>query len=596
MLNQTSPSPDARHIASADDAPGTPTDAALHADRVGLGARVPGLPIHPDAAAQIDLVSSRPSPRQAEIARLGALATARFDVKDYAAAADLLSQILKLDPDSPVAHGNLAVAYWRLHRMARAEALCRRALALNPEYVPAHRLLAELLRERRDTDAALACYHRLLELDPNNHIACNNAGLLLRTAGRMEDAEAQFARAIALKPDDLSIRFNQIISRRDDGGLEEAIECCRRSLEKRPDSVEVLVNLGVCLQFGGRFEDAIDCMERAVALEPDNHQAHFNLSVLLLLCGDYARGWREYEHRWFVADVKKPDYREPLWDGEDLEGKTILLQSEQGFGDAIQCLRYVPAVAARGGRVLLRIERALVRLAASLPSNPVILPPNAAIPTFDVWCPLLSLPRIFGTLPETVPADVPYLRPRAALATRWERRLGELPGLKVGLAWAGSEKHANDFRRSIPDGTLAPILATAGASFVSLQVGARAGDVATLPTDAITDLSAELTDFAETAGAIANLDLVIAVDTAVAHLAGAMGKPVWMLLPLSPDWRWLLGHDDSPWYPTMRLYRQRALGDWAGVIVRVAADLGELAVARATASDAPAKIAPASSP
>jgi Flp pilus assembly protein TadD len=581
VLSQTFQSSDATHVASAQDAPETPTDTGSHADQVALGAKLPGLPIYPDAASQIDSAPSEASPRQAEITRLSALASARFDAKDYAAATDLLGQVLRLNPDSPVAHGNLAVVYWRAGRMARAEALCRRALALNPEYVPAHRLLAELLRERHDIDEALACYQRLLELEPDNYIACNNAGLMLRSAGRMEEADAQFARAIALKPDDPCIRFNQIASRRDDTGLEEAIECCRRSLETNPDNAEVLINLGVCLQFIGRFGDAIACMERAAALEPDNHQVRFNLSMLLMLRGDYARGWREYEHRWYVADIKKPDYRQPQWDGEDLEGKTILLQSEQGFGDAIQCLRYVPAVAARGGRVLLRIDRSVVRLAASLPSNPVILPANAAIPTFDFWCPLLSLPRIFGTRPETVPATVPYLRPRPALVTRWQRRIGNLPGLKVGLVWAGNEKHANDFRRSIPFGALAPILATAGASFVSLQVGTRSADVAALSTDAIVDVSAELTDFAETAGAIANLDLVIAVDTAVAHLAGAMGRPVWLLLPLSPDWRWLLGRDDTPWYPTMRLYRQPAPGDWASVVTRVAADLRQPAAAGA---------------
>jgi hypothetical protein len=314
-----------------------------------------------------------------------------------------------------------------------------------------------------------------------------------------------------------------------------------------------------------------------------------------LLRGDYERGWREYEHRWPVAEVKKPEFRRPQWEGEDIAGKTILLQSEQGFGDTIQCLRYVPAVAARAGRVLVRTERGLVRLAASVPSNPVILPPEAALPPFDVWCPMLSLPRIFGTRPHTIPADIPYLHPRAALAERWQRRLADLRGLKVGLVWGGNEKHANDFRRSIPFAMLAPILATAGASFVSLQIGPRTADLATLPADTVTDLAAELKDFAETAGAIANLDLVIAVDTAVAHVAGAIGKPVWLLLPLCPDWRWLLPWDDaSPWYPTMRLYRQRKLADWPDVIARVAADLGKLAATHVGAANAEAAATPTS--
>jgi tetratricopeptide (TPR) repeat protein len=588
-LTQGSRPAEPGHVATPEDAPDTAGDPAFAQDHVPLAASQPGLPILPDAATQIDRAAPPPSPRRAEIARLTALASASFDAKDYTTAADLLAQILKLDPDSPPAHGNLAVAFWRTNRMARAEALCRRALAINPDYVAAHRLLPELLRERRDVDGALGAYDRLLQLDPGNFIALNNAGLMLRTARRTEEAEAYFARALALKPGDPTIRFNQLASRRDDTGLEEAIECCRRSLEREPDSSEILTNLAVTLHFAGYFDEALACVERAVDLEPDNHQAHFNLAAILLLRGDYARGWREYEHRWPVAEVHKPQFRQPQWDGEDIAGKTILLHSEQGFGDTIQCLRYLPAVTARAGRVLLRTERALVRLAASIPSNPVIVPPNAALPPFDLWCPLLSLPRIFGTLPHTVPADIPYLHPRAALAERWQRRLADLRGLKVGLAWGGNEKHANDFRRSIPFGMLAPILATAGVSFVSLQVGPRSADLATLPADTVADLAAELRDFAETAGAIANLDLVICVDTAVAHVAGAIGKPVWMMLPLCPDWRWLLpAGDTSPWYPTMRLYRQRKLGDWPDVVARVAADLGELAAAHTGAANAPA--------
>jgi hypothetical protein len=210
---------------------------------------------------------------------------------------------------------------------------------------------------------------------------------------------------------------------------------------------------------------------------------------------------------------------------------------------------------------------------------------------------MLSLPRIFGTLPHTIPADVPYLHPRAALAERWQRRLGGLRGLKVGLVWAGNEKHGNDFRRSIPFDMLAPILATRGASFVSLQVNTRADDLAAMPAGAVTDLGPELKDFAETAGAIANLDLVIAVDTAVGHVAGAIGKPAWLMLPLCPDWRWLLAREnDTPWYPTVRLYRQRALGNWADVVARVAADLGALAATDTAAANAHAAATTPSTP
>jgi tetratricopeptide (TPR) repeat protein len=599
VSNQPSRSADPERGATPEDAADARVDAAAPVKQILPAASQPGLVLR-ETATRIDLAAALPSPRQAEIAGLAALATARFDAEDYAGAADSLVQILKLIPDSAVAHGNLAAALWRMKRVARAEVLFRRALALDPDYVPAQRLLAEVLRERGDVDGALAAYERLLQLDPGDVVSLNNAGLMLRAAERFAEAEATFARALALQSGDPCIRFNQIASRRDDAHIEEAIECCRRVLAQAPDSAETLTNLGVSLHFAGQFAEALACLERAVARDPANHQAHFNFATLLLLHGDYARGWREYDHRWGVAHMKKAEYRQPEWDGKDLAGKTILLHSDQGFGDAIQFLRYVPAVAARSGRVLVRIERALARIAASLPGNPLILPMDAAIPPFDLWCNLGSLPRILGTLAHTIPADIPYLRPRAALAERWRGRLAGLAGLaglKVGLVWAGNPKHSNDYRRSMPFGPLAPILATPGASFVSLQVPSRAADLAAAPPDAILDLAPELRDFAETAGVIANLDLVIAVDTAVAHLAGAIGKPVWVMLPLCPDWRWLLAHDeDSPWYPTMRLYRQQTPGDWAGVVARVAADLGAMAAARAGATDVPVAAVLSSAP
>ncbi len=549
---------------------------AFDTDPGPLAGNVPGLPIEP--AAQIDLTSPAPElplapRRRVETARLAHEATARFTAGDFAGAADLLGRVLELDPGSPAAYGNFAVALWRTKHPARAEALCRRALALDPEYVPAHRLLAELLRERRAFEPALACFERLFALDPDNAIAHNNAGLLLREAGRLDQADVHFARAHALQPDHPIIRFNQLSGQRDDSGLAEALECCFRALEQHPGSSELHTNLGVVLQFLGRREEALQHLERALALDPDNAGGHFNLAILLLVCGDYARGWSEYEHRWRLPQVARPNHRQPLWQGENLDGKTILLQDEQGFGDTIQCLRYVPAVARRGGQVLLRVERTLVRIAASLPGNAVIVPPGAKVPPFDVWCPLLSLPRIFATDVDSIPGAVPFLRPRSALVQRWRQRLQHSAGLKVGLVWAGNPNHLNDCRRSVDLQRLAPLLAVPGVSFISLQVGERAADLTALPSGAVTDLSQQLKDFAETAAAIENLDLVIAVDTAVAHLAGALGRPVWVMLPFSPDWRWLLDREDSPWYPTARLFRQPAPGDWDSVVARVQSEL-----------------------
>jgi Flp pilus assembly protein TadD len=555
-----------------------------------LAGIAPGLPLMPPddgGKSSIEPFATLPAKARkpgSEVDKLNALAGAKLAAQDYPAAVDALRRVLNLNPDSPAAHGNLALALWRDKCEPQAEIHCRRAIALNARYIPAFRMLAELLR-RRNAPEAFACYSRLLALDPDNFMAHNNVGLLLGKLGRRSEADAAFARALELKPGNPEIRFNQIMTRQNDVELGEAVTCCRRSLENRPDDPDVLTNLAVVLHFSGRHEDAHATYERAIAADGNHLGAHFNLSLLLLL-GDYARGFHEYEQRWRMLEVKKPSFAQPEWAGEEIEGKTILLHSEQGFGDSIQCLRYVRMVTARGARVALRLERPLVRLAASLPGNIVITPTNARLPAFDVWCPLLSLLRILGTRADAIPASVPYLGVRNVIAERWQRRLAGLPGLKIGLAWGGSPQHVNDARRSVGLDRLKPLLEMPGASFVSLLVGPRAADLAALPPNTVTDLSHELTDFAETAGAIMNLDIVIAVDTAVAHLAGALNRPAWIMLPFSPDWRWMLNRNDSPWYPSLRLYRQPAPGDWDSVIVRVAADLAALAANHAAAAPA----------
>jgi tetratricopeptide (TPR) repeat protein len=549
-----------------------------------LGGGAPGFALPASTAELVERISPEPagpiSALQREVNELNRLGLAKFTDRDYPAAVDLLSQVVNRVPDAFAAHGNYAIALRPLKRAAEAEAHVRRALALNHGYASGHKMLAELLTERRDVNGALAAYERLVELEPRNVAAHNNSALLLRKMGKLDEALAAALRASAIDPDNPLLRFNMLMMKRDDSVLAEATALCRRALEQNPASAEILVNLAVCTQFSGHYDEAAECLERAVALNPEHREAAFNLSLLLLLRGDYARGWRMYEERWRLLEVAKPRLSQPEWKGEDLGGRTILLIAEQGYGDSIQALRYVPQVAARGGRIALRLDRPLVRIAASLPGNPVIVPKGAPLPPFDVWCPMLSLPGIFNTTAETM-ATGPYLRPRSGLVERWRSRLGDRGGLKVGLVWAGSPIHVNDYRRSIGLEGLKPLLGVPGISFVSLQVGPRAADVTTLQPGTVADISSELADFAETAGAILNLDLVIAIDTAVVHLAGALGRPVWVMLPFCPDWRWLLEREDSPWYPSVKLYRQPTPGDWDSVAQRVAADLGVLAATAA---------------
>ena len=550
-------------------------------DRAPVAGGAPGLGSEAAASPDFTAPPERESREPAGIRALNADAAAKYRAKDYAAAADILAQVVDLAPESAVAHGNLSVALWYGKRLPEAEVHCRRAIALNRDYAPPYKVLSELLLDRHDMAGALACYDRMAALEPEFPAAHNNAGLLLRKMGRPQEAQAAFARAVAIKPFDPRVRFNYLLGRRDEDTMPEAIACCRRALEQYPDSADVMTNLAVCFHLSGQYEEALSWFERAIARKPDHHEARFNLSLLALVCGDYVRGFEEYEKRWHLLEVQKPRLTQPEWQGEPLDGKTILLHAEQGLGDTIQCLRYVPLVAARGGRVIVRLERTLVRLAAGLPEKVVITPTSAPLPAFDVWCPMFGLPRIFGTRLDSIPATTPYLGVRAVIAERWRQRLQNLSGLKVGLAWAGSPRHVNDFHRSIDFARLKPILDVAGVSFVSLQVGPRGADVAALPPGTIMAAATELKDFAETAGAILNLDLVIAVDTSVVHLTGALGKPAWVMLPHSPDWRWLRDRADSPWYPSLRLYRQRRRGDWDEVIARVAADLRERAAASA---------------
>ncbi len=303
---------------------------------------------------------------------------------------------------------------------------------------------------------------------------------------------------------------------------------------------------------------------------PITPRPHFNRAHALLATGELDEGWREYEWRFAVARYDRT-FDRPLWDGEPLAGQTILVHAEQGFGDTLQFVRYVPAVAGRGGRVVLEVPGPLVRLVGTVAGASRIVAAGDPLPEFDWHCPLLSLPRVFETTLATIPGSAPYLSVPPEMAPAWGELIATAPGLRVGIVWAGTTIGAVDLR------LLQPLWEIAGISWFSLQVGERSGDTASLDDVAIADLSPWLTDFAETAAAVCQLDLVISIDTSIAHLAGALARPTWVLLPYNSDWRWLLRREDSPWYPTARLFRQSKPGDWAGVAGEVAAALAQMA-------------------
>jgi Tfp pilus assembly protein PilF len=422
--------------------------------------------------------------------------------------------------------------------------------------------------------AALADYDGAVAVRPDFAEAHGNRGNALREMGQHSEALDACNRALTLKPD-----YDEGYNNRGNALIElnrpaDALADYDRVLEGAPDNVYAWVNRGNALRYLDRTEEAIESFDRAIALAPDLAEAHWNKGLLCLSVGDFTRGWAGYEWRWRRDGELQPRaFTQPQWRGDTLAGKTILLHAEQGFGDSIQFIRYLPMVAEKGGRIVLEIPDGLAPLIENAANIDGICRRGNALPHFDVHCPLMSLPLAFGTTMDTIPMSVPYLSAPDKRARLWRDRLAGIGRPRIGLVWSGKPTHKNDHNRSIALQRLKPLLSVVGAQFVSLQQEYRDSDLAALERLPIRRLDKSLADFADTAAVIAELDLIIAVDTAVAHLAGAMAKPVWLLLPHIQDWRWLRGRNDSPWYPTARLFRQARIGDWDGAIAAMANEL-----------------------
>lgn len=498
-------------------------------------------------------------------------------------AARLYDDILKSSPRHPDAlHLSGLIAYQRGHH-DRAESLIGKAIKLNPENPAYSNNLGNVLLSLHRPQEACAQFQRATELKPDYAEAQNNLGNVLQNLGQWEAAVAAYEHALGSRPRYAEAHCNLGTALRKLGRLERAQASYERALECKPDYATAMSNLALVLHDQARYQEALPYYDKALALDPNHADAHANRAVLLLLLGRFAEGWEEYEWRWKVEGFTTSlrDYGRPVWDGSELIGETILLHAEQGLGSAIQFARYVSLVAKRGGHIVLECPRPLFGLFSCLTEGtpaPVrrLIVRGEPLPAFDVHAPLMSLPRILGTTLDTIPGTVPYLEADAAATAAWREHMGPTDRPRVGVAWAGNPQHANDRNRSMPATFLAPLLQNANASFYNLQVGAAAHDTAQLPPGGLKDVGAEIGDFADTAAIIANLDLVISVDTAVAHLAGAMGRPTWMLVPYVPEWRWLLDREDTPWYPTMRLFRQSAPGDWPALMDRVSGAMAAL--------------------
>jgi len=443
-------------------------------------------------------------------------------------------------------------------------------------------------------EAAERAYRRYVELVPDSVEGHFNLAATLQDLGRLDDAQRQYRRVLALAP-------GQVEAHRSLGNIAwlerrylDAAEQFRAGLAGAPTDVELLSNLGVMLQKLNRMEEAEAAFRQALALDPRHVNAHFNLGLILLLRGEFRAGWKEYEWRLRIKDRLPTPFRQPEWDGTPLHGKTILLRAEQGFGDTFQFVRYASLVKAAGGRVVLECQPGLKRVLLRTPGIDMIAERPAAGPPlveFDTHLPLLSLPRVFATEAATIPAEVPYIRPEPWLIERWAKRLAHDRGVRVGIVWAGRPTHEDDRNRSCSLTHFLGLAAVPGVTLYSLQKGGAVADLQRSGTEAsrVVDLDPEIDDFADTAAAIANLDLVICVDTSVAHLAGAMNAPVWLVLPFAPDFRWLAQGETSAWYPSMRLFRQPAGGEWDAVFARLRASLLDLcgrATPKAEANDA----------
>jgi tetratricopeptide (TPR) repeat protein len=492
-----------------------------------------------------------------------------------------LDQLLSLKRRSVEACNNRGAMLEKLGRDEEALESFDRALAIKPNHVDTLYNQACVLRKLGRHVEAVKSFDRVLVLKPDHARASNNRGTALEALGRRPEAIASYERALAIDPNFVEALNNRANALLNDAHYEEALACYEGALAIDPFHAEVLNNRGNALAALGRHSEALASCRRAYGISPNYVNAQWHGALLKLRLGDYAGGWPQYEWRWQRAENAKHrhNFEQPLWLGDGaVDGKTILLHHEQGFGDTIQMARYAPLLVQRGARVLFGVQPPLKALFANLGDGIESIGSGEPIPPFDLHCPLMSLPLAFRTDVATIPAAIPYLAASRERIEAWRARLPPTQSLRVGLVWSGNATHRDDHNRSVALARLAPLLDIPGVQFVSLQKDLREADAQTLAGEPrIADAARDFGDFCDTAAAVALMDLVITVDTSVAHLAGALGKPFWLMLPLCPDWRWLTDRDDSPWYPTARLFRQPCVGDWQSVIERLASALAQRA-------------------
>ncbi|NTW51968.1 MAG: tetratricopeptide repeat protein [Chlorobiaceae bacterium] len=501
-----------------------------------------------------------------------------YQQRDFRRAVDFIDRAIAFQPVDAAFHFNRGLALQGLNQLEEAITSYEKAISIKPDFPEAWSNRGNALKDLNRKDAAIASYDKAISFRQDFAHVWYNRGLALQEIGNIDAAIASYEKAISISPDfpdawsnrgNMLKRLNQV---------DAAIASYDRAISIRPDYAEAWFNRGLALQGCNALDAAIASFEKAVSIRPDLFVGYLNKAMALLLGGDFKNGWALYEWRWKTNDFRLPDrnFTQELWLGDlPIAGKTILLHSEQGYGDTIQFCRYAKLVADLGARVIMEVDRVQFDLLKQLEGVAELVVKGSALPAFDLHCPLMSLPLAFHTTIETIPSSLKYLSSDPQKVAEWGLRLGPKQRPRIGLVWSGDQKHNNDYNRSVPLASLLNMLPS-GFQYVSLQKEVREADRATLQSSGnIVHFGSALKDFSDTAALCDLMDLVISIDTAVVHLNAALGRLTWVLTPFSPDWRWLLDRDDSPWYPTIRLYRQETVGYWPNVFERVRADLLE---------------------
>jgi len=477
----------------------------------------------------------------------------------------------------------MALVHHRAGRLAEAEGIYRQILTAFPEQPEAMHWLGVVARQVGKLEDSLHLIEHSLERNWNDALTHSDMAQTLRDLRREQEAVKHYEIAISLRPNLFSLHNDLGIVYRHLRQHDRAIACFQEALRLGGDRGPVCMNLGGTLSDLGRLEEALAELERSLEARPGNAEAMLSMANVLLMKGDFDRGLPLYEKRLGNPEIPYPAFARPKWEGEEIGGKRLAVVSEQGLGDTIMFARYLPMLVERGGRPVLLCDAALEGLMRTMDERVEVWTNGQPAPAFDYHVPLLSLPLRMGTRLETIPGKTPYLKAQGERVEKWRKRLGVWDGsFKIAIAWAGSRRHRGDKRRSIRLEQLGGLGAVSEkATFFSVQKGPGSEEALTAPSGMnLIDLGGELHDFGDTAAVLELMDLLISVDTSVVHLAGALGRPVWNLVAMPPDWRWMLGREDTPWYPTMRLFRQDVPGDWTGAIEKVARALSQTVEAR----------------